>query len=543
MSRGFAMRQHGRCVIVMILMISLLAVGCQSSMVEGTGGKILKQNSPSGEPSSLDPAKAFDEDSMDVVGSLFEGLMRLDAQHQPEPAVAEKVDVSPDGRTYTFHLRDSYWSNGDKVTAHDFEYAWKRVLNPQTASGAAFLLYFIENAEAYNTGKATADQVGVKATDDHTLVVKLSQPTPFFKQLTCYTVYSPVYKKGLEKNPNLYNEAAGYVSNGPFKMKTWKHDEKIEIVKNEHYRLANQVKLDGISWTMVTEQKTAYQMYQSGQLDMLSGSSIPSDILPGMIKKGEAKVNPGSGVEFFRFNVTKPPFNNVKIRKAFALAVDRAAIVKQVVQGNEQPAGAFVAPGTLTQLGDFRKVAPQFVPLTAQPAQARKLLQEGMKEEGWKTLPPVTLLYSSNEKNKAVAEALQAMFKQNLGVDVQLQSQEAKVFLTNQKAMNYQLSRSSFLPDYNDPYNYLESFQTNHSMNRTGWSNPQYDALLKKAFVEPDDAKRMAYLHQAEKILFDEMPIFPLYYYNKVYVQKDYVKNIIRHPVGPNDYRFTVLEK
>lgn len=217
--------------------------------------------------------------------------------------------------------------------------------------------------------------------------------------------------------------------------------------------------------------------------------------------------------------------------------------MKQVVQGNEMPAGAFVSPGTLTQKGDFRKAASQFVPLTAQPAQAKQLLQEGMKEEGWKTLPPVTLLYSNNEKNKAVAEALQAMFKQNLGVDVQLQSQETKVFLSNQKAKNYQLSRSSFLPDYNDPYNYLESFQTDHSMNRTGWSNPQYDALVKKAFAEPDETKRLEYLHQAEKILFDEMPIFPLYYYNQVHVQKDYVKNIIRHPVGPSDYRFTVLDK
>jgi len=537
------MGRNGRLVLIFLLAISLLAVGCQGGAVEGTGEKILRQNSSSGEPSSLDPAKAFDEDSMDVVGSLFEGLMRLNAQHQPEPAVAEKVDVSSDGRTYTFHLRDTRWSNGEKVTAHDFEYAWKRVLNPQTASEAAFLMYFIENAEAYNTGKATADQVGVKATDDRTLVVKLSQPTPFFKQLTCYPVYSPVYKKGLEKNPNLYNEAASYVSNGPFKMKTWKHDQKIEVVKNKHYRLADQVKLDGISWTMVTEQKTAYQMYQSGQLDMLSRKSVPADILAGLIKKGDAKVNPGSGLEFFRFNVTKPPFHNAKIRKAFALAVDRTAIVKQVVQGNEQPAGAFVSPGTLSQTGDFRKAASPFVPLTAQPAQAKRLLQEGMKEEGWKTLPPVTLLYNSNEKNKAVAEALQAMFKQNLGVDVRLQSQETKVFLSNQKAKNYQLSRSSFLPDYNDPYNYLESFQTDHPMNRTGWSNPQYDALVKKAFSEPDDTKRLEYLHQAEKILFDEMPIFPLYYYNQVHVQKDYVKNIIRHPVGPSDYRFTVLDK
>ena len=202
--------------------------------------------------------------------------------------------------------------------------------------------------------------------------------------------------------------------------------------------------------------------------------------MPSLIKNGEAKVLDGSGLEFFRFNVEEKPFTNKKIRKAFALAVDRKAIVDQVVQGNQQPALAFVAPGTMTQLGDFREGREELI-ADNQVEEAKRLLEEGMKEEGWKSLPTVTLLYNANEKNKLVAEALQEMYRKNLGVKIKLQSQETKVFFDSQINRNYQMSRSSFLPDYNDPYNYLESFQTGHSMNRTGWSNEKYDELLEKS--------------------------------------------------------------
>lgn len=529
------MKKGWRLGTALLLALALILSGCGASGdSENQSRQILKLNLPNGEPTSLDPAKAFDEESMEVAHALFEGLMRLDEKHQPQLAVAEKVDVSSDGLTYTFTLRrDVKWSNGEPLTAHDFEYAWKRVLDPETSSSAAFLLYFIENAEEYNTGKASADQVGVEATDDYTLEVRLNKPTPFFLQLTAYTVYYPVYKEGLEEDPTLYENGASYVSNGPFKMEEWKHDSAIKAVKNEHYREKDRVKLDGIEWVMVTDPASAYQMYKTGELHSVGP---PPDVLPSLIKSGEAKVLDGSGLEFFRFNVEEKPFTNKKIRKAFALAVNRKAIVDQVVQGNQQPALAYVAPGTMTQLGDFRDGHEELI-ADNQVEEAKRLLEEGMKEEGWDRLPTVRLLYNANEKNKLVAEALQEMYRKNLGVEIKLQSQETKVFFDSQINRNYQMSRSSFLPDYNDPYNYLESFQTDHSMNRTGWSNQKYDELLEKAAGAASEEERVKLLREAEEILLEEMPVFPLYYYNNVIVESPKLKNVLRHPVGPPDYK------
>lgn len=527
------MKKGWHAGIALFMAVALILSACGTSDDSQLRG-ILKLNLTSGEPTSLDPAKAFNSDSMEVVNALFEGLMRLDEQHQPKPAAAEKVDVSPDGFTYVFTLRpDVRWSNGEQLTAHDFEYAWKRILDPETASPAAFLLYFIENAEEYNTGKASADQVGVRAKDDRTLEVRLARPTPFFLQLTAYTVFFPVYTKGLEKNPDLYENGDSYVSNGPFRLEEWRHDSAIKVVKNEHYREKERVKLSGIEWLMVTDRVSAYQMFKTGKLH---AATPPPDLLPSLIQNGEAKVMEGSGLEFFRFNVEEKPFTNKKIRKAFALAVDRETIVDRVVQGDQQPALAFVAPGTMTRLGDFRTGREALI-ADNRVEEARRLLEEGMKEEGWDRLPAVTLLYNADEKNKLVAEALQEMYRKNLGVTIRLQSQESKVFFDSQINRNYQMSRSSFLPDYNDPYNYLESFQTDHPMNRTGWSNERYDGLLEKAADAKNEEERVKLLQEAEELLLEEMPMFPLYYYNQVIVETPKLKNVLRHPVGPPDYK------
>lgn len=527
----------GRTPLLLLLVSALIFVGCSSS--SESAEKILKMNMPTGEPESLDPAKAFDEQSMDVVNALFEGLLRLDEEHQPQPAVAEEVEKSADGLVYTFHLGEAKWSNGEPVTAEDFEYAWKRVLNPDTAAKPAFLLYFIENAEAYNNGEAKEDEVGVKALDEKTLEVRLGQPTPYFEQLVCYTPFYPVYKKGLEEDDKMYGSAKAFVSNGPFKLTEWSHDSKIKAEKNEHYREADKVKLDGIEWAMVKDVNTAYQMYENGEFHI---GVAPNDLQAKLIEEGKIEVGPSSGLEFFRFNVTKEPFTNKKIRQAFALAVDRKTIIENVVQGNQEAALAYVAPGTVTSLGDFRENSDDRIE-DAQFAEAKKLLEEGMKEEGWNELPKVSLLYNDTEQNKVVAEVLQETYRKHLGITIELESVEVGTYFERRGNLDYNIARSSFIADYNDPYNYLESFQTGHSMNQTGWSNKKYDELLKKAFVEADDHRRMEHLYEAEKLLFEEMPIFPLYYYNSRIMQKEEVSNVLRHPVGPNDYRFVDIKQ
>ncbi|MBA4493212.1 peptide ABC transporter substrate-binding protein [Paenactinomyces guangxiensis] len=527
------MKKFGILSIVLLIAIVSGLTGCTTGadQTEKTE-KILNLNL-TGEPTSLDPAKAFDEDSLDVTHNLFVGLMRLDKNHQPQKAIAKEVKTSSDGLTYTFTLNKTKWSNGENLTAHDFEFAWKRVLDPKTASEAAFLLYFIKGAEEYNTGKGSADQVGVKALDDYTLEVKLTRPTPSFLQLTAYSVYSPVYKKGAEQNPALYNEAKSYVSNGAFKMTEWKHDGHIKVARNENYYNKEVVKLSGIHFSIVTDSNTAYQMYKTKKLDVIAKKSIPGDLLAQMIKSGEVKTWESNGLAFFRFNVKKEPFTNVKIRKAFALAVDRKLIVEQIVQSGEQPAYAYVAPSAPN---NFRQKGGNLIQ-DGQFAEAKKLLEEGMKEEGWSKLPTVTLLYSNTtEKNKKIAEAVQEMYRKHLGVEIQLQAKENKVYFADQRSKNYIMTTSSFLADYNDTYNYLESFQTDHSMNRTNWSNKKYDEYLQKAAQSSNQEERDKFLHEAEKILFEEMPLFPLYFYNTAAAEQPGVTGIIRHPVGQNDY-------
>lgn len=516
---------------ILLFTVGSILSGC-SSDAENSAEKVLKLNL-GGEPSSLDPAQAFDEDSLDVTNALFEGLMKLDQNHQPQPAVAKEVQASPDGLTYTFKLNETKWSNGEPVTAHDFEYAWKRVLDPNQAADPAFLLYFIKGAEEYNTGKGTVDQVAVKAKDDLTLEVHLARPTPSFLQLVSYPVYFPINKKAAEANQNLYNEATTYVSNGPFKMSEWKHDDRIKLVKNDQYHKKDLVKLSGIQFSMVSDGKTIYSLFQTKELDVVGKGVLPSDLVGSLIKSGEINISDGNGLSFFRLNVTKEPFTNAKVRKAFALAIDRKLITEQVIGGGEKPAYAYVAPSVPNQ---FREKGGDLLQ-DGNIEEAKKLLAEGMKEEGWSKLPTVTLLYSnSSDKNKTLAEAIQEMYRKNLGVEVTLQAKEKKVYFDDQKKKNYIMTTSSFLADYNDAYNYLESFQTDHSMNRTGWSHPQYDELLKKAANTANIDERDQYLHQAEKILFDEVPVFPLYYYNSGTLEQKGVSGILRHPVGPSDY-------
>lgn len=526
------MKKFGILSLILVFVVIPILTGCGAGSNDAQNEKILLLNL-TGEPSSLDPAKAFDEDSLDVTNNLFEGLMRLDADHKPQPAIAEEVNVSDDGLTYTFKLKQTKWSNGESLTAQDFEFAWKRVLNPETAAEPAFLLYFIKGAEAYNTGKGSADQVGVKALDDSTLEVKLERPTPFFLQLLAYPVYFPVSKKAVEQNPNLFNDSNGYVSNGAFKMAEWKHDAHVKLEKNENYHQKDEVKLNGVHYSIVTDNQTVYQLFQTKKLDVIAKKSIPAELLPSLIEQGKVKQMEGNGLSFFRFNVSKEPFTNAKIRKAFALSIDRKMIVDQVVGSGEEPAYGYVAPSAP---GDFRKKAGNLIQ-DGQYDEAKKLLQEGMKEEGWSQLPEVTLLYSNaQDTNKKIAETVQEMIRKNLGVEIKLQAKESKVYFEDQRNKNYIMTTSSFLADYNDAYNYLESFQTNHSMNRTTWSNKQYDELLKKASEAANESEREKYLLEAEKILFEEMPVFPLYFYNTAVMEQSNISGILRHPVGPNDY-------
>lgn len=495
---------------------------------EDSGEKVLRLNNEK-EPTSFDPAIGFDAVSWNALNNLMEGLTRLGDDHTPEPAIAEDWDLSEDGKTYTFHLReDANWSNGDPVTSDDFVYAWTRLLDPDTGSAAAFLGYFIEGGEDFNSGDGSADDLGLTAVDDKTFEVQLENPTGYFLHVLTNPAFFPVNKAVAEDDPDWHTEADTFVSNGPFALDTWKHDDEMLMVKNDEYWDADAVKLDEVHWAMVDDENTEYQMFESDELD---NSDIPADLSDELIDGDDVAIEEQGGLDFYRFNVEEEPFTNKKIRKAFALAVNREEIAEYVVKNRVEPAYGFVSPGfNSPDDSDFRDTNGDLV--TFEPDEAEKLMKEGMEEEGYDELPPVTLSYNTDDTNKAVAESLQNMFSDTLGVDVELENKEWNVFQEEQKELKQQLSRSSFLFDYADPINFLESFITDSSMNRTGWSNEEYDQLIKDAKSEKDEGKRWDLMYQAEALLAEEMPIFPVRYYNQVEVIKDGVTGLLRHPVG-----------
>lgn len=498
-----------------------------------TEEKVLYLNNGN-EPTSFDPSVAFDAVSWNALNNLMEGLTRLGEDHQPQEATAESIDVSEDGLTYTFNIReDAKWSNGDVVTAGDFVYGWTRMLDPNTASPAAFLGYFIEGAEEFNTGEGAAEDVAMKAIDEKTFEVKLVAPTDAFLNIITNPSFFPVNEKVATDNEKWFTESDSFVGNGPFQVTSWEHDVKMVFEKNPEYWDAGTVKLDKIEWAMVNDSNTEYQMYQANELDV---SNVPSELAEQLIDSEEVTNEAQAGTYFYRFNTKMEPFTNAKIRKAFAMAVNQEEIVEFVTKNGEKPAHGFVSYGFQDPDGkEFRDTVGKLVELDAE--QAKSLLEEGMKEEGYDTLPTVTLTYATSDTHQNIAVALQAQFKDALDVDVELANVEASVFGSEQKELKYQLSRSSFLHDYADPVNAIESFITGSSMNRTGWSNAEFDKLIADAKTETDAAARWQLLMDAEKVLMDEMPIFPIHFYNQVALQKPGISGILRHPVGYLDLK------
>lgn len=499
-----------------------------------SGDKVLRLNNGD-EPTSFDPSIGFNAVSWSPLNNLMEGLTRLDEDHLAVEATAEEIDVSDDGLTYTFKIREeAKWSNGDPVVAGDFVFAWKHMLNPDTASPAAFLAYFIEGAEAYNNGEGSEEDIAIEAPDEETFVVTLTAPNEAFLNIITNPSFFPINEKVATEDPDWHTEASTYVSNGPFKLAAWDHDVSFEFEKNEHYWDADAVNLEKVHWAMVNDTTTEYQMYESDELDI---SGIPSEIAEQLQDSDEFRLDDEAGLYFFRFNTSMEPFTNKKIRQAFGLAVDQQEIVEFVTKNEEKPAHGFVPYGFIGPDGkEFRDSVGDLVKFDAE--EAKKLLQEGMEEEGYSELPEVVLTYSTGESHQDIAIALQSKFKEVLDVDIELQNVEGSVFLAEQKELKHQLSRSSFLHDYADPVNALESFITDSSMNRTTWSNEEYDKLIADIKNETDEEKRWEMLQDADRLLMDEMPVFPLYFYNQTTLEKPGVSGVLRHPVGYVDLKY-----
>ncbi|MGZ0050556.1 peptide ABC transporter substrate-binding protein [Brevibacillus gelatini] len=497
--------------------------------------KVLRFNLDS-EPPTVDPGLAEDELSLMLTRALYDGLVRLGPDGKLQPSMAHKIDVSDDLKTYTFHLRDAKWSNGDPVTAHDFEYAWKRVLDPKTASNYAYQLYPIKNAEKANIGEEKLDAVGVKAVDAKTLRVELEKPTPYFVQLTAFPTFYPVNKKVDAANAKWAYEASTHVGNGPYKLASWEHKEQMTLVKNASYWDQAAVKLDKIDFSMIEDEVTELAMFDTGELDWAGAPGpLPLDALPGLKAKGILHTKPIAAVYWYKFNTEQAPFSNAKIRKAFAYALNRQAIVDTVTRGNQVPATAVVPVTNGERQSSYFKDNDRET--------AKKLLAEGMKELGISKLPPISLLMNRSEAHRNIALEIQKQWKETLGAEVKLVEEEWKVFLEDMYNGNYQIGRMGWFADYADPSNFLQLFyEKKGGNNNTNWENKTYQSLLDQAAQQADPVKRKQLLAEAEAILMEEMPVIPLYYYANNWVQDEKLKGIVIDELGYIDFKWATKE-
>ncbi len=461
------------------------------------------------EPESLDPAVITGQIEGRIANALFDGLLHFDKAGQPQPGIAAGWELSPDRLTYTFHLRpEAVWSNGDPVKAQDFVASWRRVLAPETASEYAYVLFNLKNGQKFNDGTLKdPNAVGLQALDDHTLRVELENPTPYFLDLCCLWTLLPVHLPTVARWGDDWIKPGHLVSNGPFLLESWRLNDRIRLRKNPRYWDAANVRLETVDLLPTDNSITAFNFYASGVADLILDKGLtPPSLIPELKKRPDFHPGTFLGVYFLRFNVTRRPFNDARVRQAFASVMDRERIVTKITQAGEPPAYSFTPPGT------GRDYHPPTLP-PRDPTRARRLLAEA-GYPGGKGFPSVTYLFDSRKLNEDIAVEIQSMLAQDLGVKIQLQRQEWKVYLNSLSKLDYDFARSSWVGDYNDPNTFLDCFTAGSGNNRTGWSDGDYDRALGDAAREPDETRRAAILQRAEERLLNVgTPVVPLYFY------------------------------
>jgi oligopeptide transport system substrate-binding protein len=504
---GAPKSRHAHTVFRAALFAIFLIVGLSSC--DPTGGRADLVVLNGAEPESIDPAVLTGQLETRVAYALFEGLLRFDRFGKPAPGVAESWDISEGGKVYLFHLRaNARWSDGAPVTANDFVQSWKRVLIPGTACEYAYLLYRIKNGQPFNDGTLNDfNEVGVKAIDDRTLRVELEAPTPYFLYLCAFATLSPVPMQAVEKYGDDWTKPGKLVNNGAFLLKEWRLNYRMRLEKNPNFWDKDNVRLNTLDLLPIDNSITAYNFYASKVADLILDKGLtPPSLIPELKVRPDFHASPFLGDYFIRFNVTRKQFADARVRQAFSMAIDKERIVKKITQAGEPPAYSFTPPGAGENY-DPPKIFGH------NPERARQLLAEA-GFPGGKGFPTVTYLYDNKKLNEDIAVEIQSMLAETLGVHVELQKQEWKVYLNSQGRLDYDFSRSSWVGDYNDPNTFLDCFVSGGGNNRTGWSNPEYDQLVEAASREADMQKRLSIFRQAEDILLNRgTPICPLYFY------------------------------
>lgn len=469
------------------------------------------------EPPNLDPAKVDDLTSFSVLTPMLKGLTELDGQMQPRPALAKSWDVSPDGLRYVFHLRpEARWSDGQPVTSADFVYAWHRVLQPQTGAPYAFLLFEIRGAQAYYDGaQRDFSKVGVRAPDAHTLVVELARPIPFFLDLAAHPVLMPVRADRVAAHGERFTEAGNWVSNGAYHLARWAHEERITLVPNPYF-YGPPATVSAIEMVMVNDANTSVVMYENDELDFIeTTTSIPSFDVRRLRQHPDARHAPIHRLNYFGFNTQKAPFDDPRVRQAFAHALDRS-YYPRLMQSGQIPWSSWISPGLE---GENAALGLQF-----DPEKAKALLAEAGYPNG-RNFPTVTLAYPSQYDLQKEAEIAQYLWKTHLNVPVRLENQEWKVYLSRLEQDPPHLFRLGWFVDYADADSFMGVFVGNSGNNHTGWRNARYDQWVHQARVARDVHRRQALYDQAQRLLLErDTVIVPIYAAEKTWLLKPWVR-------------------
>jgi len=487
------------------LIATLLSSGCARS--EPPADLVIINGA---EPESLDPGILTGQADGRVALEMFEGLTRYDpATAAPIPGLAEHWDISPDGTVYNFHLRtNALWSTGEPITAGDFVYSWLRVLEPATASEYAGQLFYLRNGEEYGTGKLKdPSRVGVRATDNYTLRVELKNPTPFFLDLCALQTLRVVPRQAIEKYGDRWLMMRPVPCSGAYELVEWRVNDRIRLRRNRRYWHAAHTRSETVDLLPSTSANTALNLYETGAADVVWDKNlVPVELLDILLKRPDFHTFPYLGTYFIRFNVTRKPFDDPRVRKALALAIDKKRIVGKITKGGEQPASGYTPPG----IPGYE--TPEG--LGFDPPSARRLLAEAGFPGGHGFPSFQYLCDTTSRQQEQIAVELQDMWHRELGVHVEIRKLEWKTYLRAQGELDYDLCRSSWIGDYNDANTFLDMFMSNNPNNRTGWKSPRYDQWLREANAQVDRKKREQLLQQAEILLVrEEAPVVPLYFY------------------------------
>ena len=525
---------------VFVATFAALAAGCGGGNgAGGDGGGVIDQVITINwgtEPPSLDPGLATDTTSSDVLLNIMDPLVKLGDNLEPVPNLAESWDVTNGGKTVTFHLRnDGKWTNGDPVTAKDYEWSWKRTISPDLAADYAYQFFGIVGAEDYNSCKsgcaAMRDKVGIKATDDHTLRVELTSPQPWFVQQVAHTSFLAVNRATVEKFGNKWTEPGNIVTNGPFELATWRHNAELDLKKWDNWRNADEVKLKRINGRMISEGTTAVQAFEAGELDMTAG--LPPEELSRLKGTDSYSQYPGLGTYYYGLNVKAIP--DVNQRRAMSLAIDRRTIIDNIAQADQLPPTGFTPKG----MPGFDELNPSspWTPENGDLDKAKELMAKVANPN-----KNVNLVINDSPGHREIAVAIQSMWKE-LGINTTIRQQEWAQFLESlgpPPDPSVDAYRLGWIGDYVDAMNFLELWKCGSGNNNTNFCDPSYDKLVEQARKTPDNAQRFGIYKQLEDKLVGKdgvMPIVPIYWYTFVQLERTSIKDSLNvSPLGLTDY-------